>query len=150
MAKPSERAYTLSRVIDSIGTALDAAAPDAITYPLFHSEGTELTDVAFTFLGSDDYESIIEYFLVHPASPNQAERTLASGEFTNIQKDSVVRVPLTAGTLGYLEPVYLRLRPRTQGANLTDLTALLVTFVLQREIPQEDPAPITTIPHAFS
>lgn len=123
--------YTVSITIDNVGLALASAGSSGAIYPVFHSQGSEISDVGFTFSGSDDYETRLEWRLIHRGNARGEERILARGIIEKLQQDVRNLVSVDTGTLDYIRSVYLELLPLTSGPNLSKLTSLLFTMTVK-------------------
>jgi len=120
--------HVFSILWEGIGPALIAAGAVGLTRPVFHSLGQEIAEVSFTFTGGDAYDAVLDYTVYHPESPGHEERVLVSGGLTGIQENERHPMLERGGTLGYQQPVFLKLAVRTQGTNLANLSSLMFTL----------------------
>lgn len=111
---------TVTLRIDDLNAKLLAVGSGWVVRPFTHSGGDELYEVTFTVsknaaavgdpLSSCNINPPLTIELYHPGTVDTEEATLLSDKIMDYQFDDRIMLRRPSGTLGYMRPIYARIR----------------------------------------
>lgn len=127
---------TVTLRIDDLDSKLVIAGTDWVIRPFTHSGGDELYEVTFTVglklnESGCDINPPLTIELYHPGSVDTEEATLLSDTITDYVFDERILLRRPSGTLGYMRPIYARIR-MDSNSNSKCLGDMMLTAMLGR------------------